>query len=70
MKKIAWTAILLLLTAIIICFWMDQFMFAYGLIFFLITILTAIGHVYSIDSQIYLDKKSRETEHAKNDLTR
>lgn len=65
MKKIVWTLLLLLLIAIVVCFATDRFMLAYGLIFFLMTILTAIGHVYSIDNQIYLDKKRRETDDSK-----
>lgn len=65
MKKIVWTLLLLLLIAIVVCFATDRFMLAYGLIFFLMTILTAIGHVYSIDNQIYLDKKRRETDDTK-----
>ncbi|QQE75678.1 hypothetical protein KDJ56_06975 [Brevibacillus composti] len=65
MKKIVWTLLLLLLIAIVVCFATDRFMLAYGLIFFLMTILTAIGHVYSIDNQIYLDKKRREADDSK-----
>jgi hypothetical protein len=50
MKTVVWAALAVLIAAIVACFALDRFMFAYGLIFFLITVLTAIGQVYGIDN--------------------
>jgi hypothetical protein len=65
MKTVVWAALAVLIAAIVACFALDRFMIAYGLIFFLITVLTAIGQVYGIDNHLYLDKKAREYDENK-----
>lgn len=65
MKTVVWAALAVLIAAIVACFALDRFMIAYGLIVFLMTVLTAIGQVYGIDNHLYLDKKEREYDENK-----
>ncbi|MGO0062725.1 hypothetical protein ACTID9_22340 [Brevibacillus fluminis] len=59
MKKLVYTTVLVLIASIVTCFATDHWMAGYSLIFLLVSILTGIGHIYSADNSIYLQKSQK-----------
>lgn len=57
MKKFLIYLLIVTVFSAFLCFYFDQFMMAYGILFVILKIIMSIAGAVSIDNTIYLDKK-------------
>ncbi len=54
MRRILWGLSLIVFIGIITCFYLGYFMYAYGLIFLVISILFGIGQIAQVNNSVWL----------------
>lgn len=54
MRRILWGLSIIVFIGIITCFYMGYFMYAYGLIFLVISILFGIGQIAQVNNSVWM----------------
>ncbi|MFD1992379.1 hypothetical protein ACFSGI_20610 [Paenibacillus nicotianae] len=54
MRRILWGLSIIIFIGIIMCFYMGYFMYAYGLIFLVISILFGIGQIAQVNNSVWM----------------
>ncbi|MNI56423.1 hypothetical protein D3C73_1114230 [compost metagenome] len=55
--RIGLSLLLLIIASIVLCFYVGEFMYAYGLIFLLVLVFGGMGQIYKLRNDEYMYKK-------------